>query len=1177
MRKLLTILFLCLLAYTSQAQTANAGADQTIYLTEGNTATLDGSASSGSSYQWTEVSTDYTSGATISNATSKVATVSGLPQGTFYFQITVNGSLTATTIVHVLFSPPLTGSYLRGLEFYSPTFYNYIDNRSDTNQLTGSPSTLSVNGIDYILDRCRFNSMYVDNLHGKFNTIVEDGYHWQGSTSYARTEVSYGTSGMVIDTNTVYEYDWSGYFPQDWSYLKKDQTLGVILQVHGLDGNSPPFGISALWGFDGGNTHAGRANYYGLWFTDQYNPGNNPNINDSVFYLLAPLDSLVNKTHSIRLLIKEGKGPDSFVKVYFDGVLKYQRQNHGQVGATLQEDYFKFATIYDYGQAVVNPNNHTRGRVFKLVTNNIGFYSITDTSGGGGTINPPPTIYAGDNDTTSASIDTLAATYTLAPGTTGTFYWTQTGGNNLATINTPNQSTTVIRNLVAGDYRFTVQITQSDGQIDSDYVWVHVLGVVPPPTISMAGNQTIQTDNTSTSGTVTWASGYTGTYHWTQVSGATATISSPNTASTNVTGLGYGTSVFKLTGTQDDGQTISGTVSVLVQQPATLTYSNTTQTYTGNPLSVTVTTSPSGLTGVSTTYNNSATLPVNAGTYSLKSSLSNTYYYATPITGTFTVNKASATISASNLNQTYTGSQLPITASVSPSVSGLSITYNGSSAAPTNAGTYQVIIKLTNTNYQATPDTVTYVIAKKTPTVSWSNPSAITYGTALSGTQLNATASVAGSFTYTPPSGTILNAGTQVLSVNFTPTDATNYNSVNNTTVSLTVNKATATITLSNLTQTYDGTPKPVTITTSPIGLGVITTTYNGSTTVPYAVGSYTVSSSLNNSNYTATPATGTLVISTSAASIYITNYSNLVYNGNPQTPTVTCAYSYDITYDGSATAPTNVGTYQAIATINDGIHTGADTVTMTIIKATPTITWSNPADITYGTALSGTQLNASSTVAGTFTYSPISGTVLNAGTYTLSTTFTPTDASNYNVATKTASISVNKATATITLSGLSQTYDGAPKPVTVTISPLVSGLTVTYNGSTTPATNAGSYPIVASLSNTNYTATTQTGTLVIAKVNPVLTWAQPAQITEITPLSSTQLNATSNIAGTFSYNYPTGTKFPAGTYSLVATFTPTDTTNYNGGTVSTVLIVAGNPYSDYFITNGQIFWYPLQ
>src|SRR5262249_46201195 len=86
--------------------------------------------------------------------------------------------------------------------------------------------------------------------------------------------------------------------------------------------------------------------------------------------------------------------------------------------------------------------------------------------------------------------------------------------------------------------------------------------------------------------------------------------------------------------------------------------------------------------------------------------------------------------------------------------------------------------------------------------------------------------------------------------------------------------------------------------------------------------------------------------------------------------------------------------------------------------KLTPTITWSNPADITYGTALSGTQLNAPASVPGTFAYSPQAGTILNAGNnQTLQVVFTPTDTIHYNNANASVSINVVQATPAITWS----------------------------------------------------------------------------------------------------------------------------------------------------------------
>lgn len=60
--------------------------------------------------------------------------------------------------------------------------------------------------------------------------------------------------------------------------------------------------------------------------------------------------------------------------------------------------------------------------------------------------------------------------------------------------------------------------------------------------------------------------------------------------------------------------------------------------------------------------------------------------------------------------------------------------------------------------------------------MSWNNPASIVYGTPLTSAQLNATASVPGTFTYSPPAGTVLYALTdQPLSVVFTPADTADY------------------------------------------------------------------------------------------------------------------------------------------------------------------------------------------------------------------------------------------------------------------------------------------------------------------------------------------------------------------------------------------------------------------
>jgi len=64
----------------------------------------------------------------------------------------------------------------------------------------------------------------------------------------------------------------------------------------------------------------------------------------------------------------------------------------------------------------------------------------------------------------------------------------------------------------------------------------------------------------------------------------------------------------------------------------------------------------------------------------------------------------------------------------------------------------------------------------RTPLIIWPTPTDIVYGTPLGSTQLNATANVPGTFTYTPAAGTIRHVGAgQTLSLTFTPNDLTHY------------------------------------------------------------------------------------------------------------------------------------------------------------------------------------------------------------------------------------------------------------------------------------------------------------------------------------------------------------------------------------------------------------------
>ena len=74
---------------------------------------------------------------------------------------------------------------------------------------------------------------------------------------------------------------------------------------------------------------------------------------------------------------------------------------------------------------------------------------------------------------------------------------------------------------------------------------------------------------------------------------------------------------------------------------------------------------------------------------------------------------------------------------------------------------------------------------------------------------------------------------------------------------------------------------------------------------------------------------------------------------------------------------------------------------------------------------MSSTQLNATANVAGTFAYTPAAGTVLKAGTQTLSAVFTPTDTTTYSAATATVQLTVNQVTPVITWPALAAIRKG--------------------------------------------------------------------------------------------------------------------------------------------------------
>jgi len=148
-------------------------------------------------------------------------------------------------------------------------------------------------------------------------------------------------------------------------------------------------------------------------------------------------------------------------------------------------------------------------------------------------------------------------------------------------------------------------------------------------------------------------------------------------------------------------------------------------------------------------------------------------------------------------------------------------------------------------------------------------------------------------------------------------------------TLNITVNRASGTIALSNLAFVYDGSPKPATVTTTPLGLNN-SVTYNNSPALPVNAGSYAVSATITSPNYQGT-ADSTLVISKASQVISILPVPNKSFNDVPFFVNASTSSGLPLTYS-IVTVPAS-----GVAVLNGNVISlsgGGGTVTVTVSQA---------------------------------------------------------------------------------------------------------------------------------------------------------------------------------------------------------------------------------------------------
>ena len=181
--------------------------------------------------------------------------------------------------------------------------------------------------------------------------------------------------------------------------------------------------------------------------------------------------------------------------------------------------------------------------------------------------------------------------------------------------------------------------------------------------------------------------------------------------------------------------------------------------------------------------------------------------------------------------------------------------------------------------------------------------------------------------------------------------------------------------------------------------------------------------------------------------------------------------------------------------TTNNNGNTTRGVALTVIAKASQTIDFTSPGAVTFGdasfalsaTASSGLTVSYASSDPSVATVSGNTVTIVGAGNTTI--TASQTGDSNYDPATDVPqTLTVNKATATVTLTNLTQTYDGNPKPVTVATTPINLSHSVTYDDSLVVPINAATYAVVAIITDPNYQGS-NSGSLVIEVANDLASW----------------------------------------------------------------------------------------
>lgn len=458
------------------------------------------------------------------------------------------------------------------------------------------------------------------------------------------------------------------------------------------------------------------------------------------------------------------------------------------------------------------------------------------------------------------------------------------------------------------------------------------------------------------------------------------------------------------------------------------------------------------------------------------------YRAAEPVRQELTVSKAKARVFLAGLDQTYDGAPKSVVAETMPRGLKVAFTYDGSAAPPTNAGSHAIVGVVQDANYEGSVS-ATLTIAKAGQKITFDAPVTATFGSADFSPGAEASSGLPAIYTSSDPKvATVVENRIHIVGPGSSTITASqpgdnNYIAAEPVKKELTVSKAKASVILTGLDQTYDGTAKRAGARTEPEGLGV-TLTYDNKSQAPSNAGAYTIVGRIQDANYEGS-AEGMMTIVKAVQTIAFNVLPTRTYGEGPFALSSTVSSGLTATYESSnpdvAVVSGNkvriVGAGTAVITAyqaGDTNYQAAEPVKQALFvnKATAKVSLTGLAHTYDGAAKSAGALTDPKGLTVVFTYDNNAEAPTKAGTYTVAGAVQDM---NYEGRTE-GSMTIAKAPQSITFDALAaRTYGDMPFALSSTVS---SSLTATYESSNAAiATISGSEVTVVGAGMTEITA----------------------------------------------------------------------------------------------------------